>query len=70
MSAFKYSIQIMGSKITLSLANDEASMEEHFKSQLVNEGRSSNALTFVNLYIRFSPLMGSVALITNGVHEC
>lgn len=56
--AFKYSMRIVGSRITPSLANDEAAMAEAVKRQLVNEGRSSDALTFADLYRRFSAITG------------
>lgn len=56
--AFKYAMRIVGSRITPSLANDEAAMAEAVKRQLVNEGRSSDALTFADLYRRFSALTG------------
>lgn len=56
--AFKYAMRIVGSRITPSLANDEAAMAEAVKRQLVNEGRSSDALTFADLYRRFSVLTG------------
>ena len=64
--AFKYSMRIVGRLLTLSLANDKVAMAEAVKSQLVNEGIFSDALTFVDLYICFSSLEGFVALITNG----
>eukprot|EP01018_Ginkgo_biloba_P005129 Gb_19455 [translate_table: standard] len=56
--AYKYTMRIIGSRIMPSLANDEAAMAESIKRQLVHEGRSSDALTFADLYRRFSSQTG------------
>ncbi|XP_057872402.1 gamma-tubulin complex component 3 [Cryptomeria japonica] len=52
--AYQYAMRIVGSRITPSLATDEAAMSEAIKRQLVHQGRSSDALTFADLYRRFS----------------
>ncbi|KAH9321324.1 hypothetical protein KI387_015963, partial [Taxus chinensis] len=52
--AHQYAMRIVGSRISPSLATDEAAMAESIKRQLVHQGRSSDALTFADLYRRFS----------------
>lgn len=56
---YKYAMRIFGSRIVPAIANDESAMAESIKRQLVLEGRSSDALTFADLYRRFSAQTGS-----------
>ncbi|KAI3868102.1 hypothetical protein MKX03_035318 [Papaver bracteatum] len=57
--ALKYAMRILGSRMTPSISIDEASMAESIKRHLVNEGKSSDALTFADLYTKFSSKSGS-----------
>lgn len=56
--AYNYAVRIFGSRIVPSLANDEAAMAESIKRQLVLQSRPSDALTFADLYRRFSSQTG------------
>ncbi|KAL3701451.1 hypothetical protein R1sor_019473 [Riccia sorocarpa] len=56
--AFQYAMRIIGSRIAPSIASDEVAMAESIKRQLVQEGRSSDALTFADLHRRFASLNG------------
>ena len=52
--SLRYAIRILSSRMTPSIASDEASMAESIKRQLVFQGKSSEALTFADLYSKFS----------------
>ncbi|KAJ4970248.1 hypothetical protein NE237_003347 [Protea cynaroides] len=56
--ALKYAIRILGSRMTPSISIDEAAMAESIKRHLVNQGKSSDALTFADLYTKFSSKSG------------
>ncbi|XP_020526076.1 LOW QUALITY PROTEIN: gamma-tubulin complex component 3 [Amborella trichopoda] len=56
--AYKYASRILSSRMTPSIAADEAAMAESIKRQLVLEGRSSDALAFADLYSKFSSKSG------------
>ncbi|CAM6099365.1 unnamed protein product [Calypogeia fissa] len=56
--AFQYAMRIIGSRIAPSLVNDEVAMGEAIKRKLVQEGRSSDALTFADLHRRFASQSG------------
>ncbi|OVA20718.1 Spc97/Spc98 [Macleaya cordata] len=56
--ALKYAMRILGSRMTPSISIDEAAMAESIKRHLVNEGKSSDALTFADLYTKFSSKSG------------
>ncbi|KAF5200937.1 Gamma-tubulin complex component [Thalictrum thalictroides] len=56
--ALKYAMRILSSRLTPSISIDEASMAESIKRNLVNEGKSSDALTFADLYNKFSSKSG------------
>jgi len=55
-------MRIIGSRISPSLANDEGAMAEAIKRQLVQENRSSDALTFADLHRRLSLQSGPGSL--------
>ncbi|XP_077240997.1 spindle pole body component 98 [Tasmannia lanceolata] len=57
-NALKYAMTILGSRMTPSISVDEAAMAESIKRQLVNEGKTSDALTFTDLYTKFSSKSG------------
>ncbi|XXG51347.1 hypothetical protein AAC387_Pa02g5143 [Persea americana] len=52
--SLKYAIRILSSRISPSVTIDEAAIAESIKRRLVNEGKSSEALTFADLYSKFS----------------
>ncbi|XP_068645827.1 gamma-tubulin complex component 3-like [Aristolochia californica] len=54
----KYAIRILNSRMTPSIAADESAMVESIKRLLVNEGKSSNALTFADMYAKLSTKSG------------
>ncbi|XP_019165844.1 PREDICTED: gamma-tubulin complex component 3 isoform X2 [Ipomoea nil] len=56
--AFKYAVRILSSRMTPTIAVDEASMAESIKRQLATQGKSSEALTFADLYSKFSSKTG------------
>ncbi|XP_043691114.1 gamma-tubulin complex component 3-like [Telopea speciosissima] len=56
--ALKYAMRILGSRMTPSISIDEAAMAESIKRHLVNQGKSSDALTFADLYTKFSSKSG------------
>lgn len=56
--ALKYALRILSSRMTPSIAPDAAAMAESIKRQLATRGKSSEALTFMDLYSKFSAKMG------------
>ncbi|GAB2266886.1 Gamma-tubulin complex component 3 [Dionaea muscipula] len=56
--ALRYAIRILSSRLTPSIAPDEASMAESIKRQLALQGKSSQALTFADLYSKFASKTG------------
>lgn len=60
--AHQYAMRIIGSRISPSLANDEAAMAEAIKRQLVQENRSADALSFADLHRRISSYSGPGAI--------
>ncbi|KAL5707865.1 Gamma-tubulin complex component 3 [Ranunculus cassubicifolius] len=54
----RYAMRILSSRMTPSISIDESSMAESIKRNLVNEGKSSDALTFADLYNKFSSKSG------------
>ncbi|KAK6941949.1 Gamma tubulin complex component, C-terminal [Dillenia turbinata] len=56
--AFKYALRILSSRMTPSISSDESAMAESIKRQLVTQGKSSQALTFADLYTKFSSKSG------------
>lgn len=56
--AHRYAMRIIGSRISPSLVNDEGAMAEAIKRQLVQENRSSDALTFADLHRRLASQSG------------
>lgn len=56
--ALKYAMRILSSRMTPSISVDESSMAESIQRSLVNEGKSSQALSFADLYTKFSSKSG------------
>ncbi|XP_031497208.1 gamma-tubulin complex component 3 isoform X2 [Nymphaea colorata] len=52
--AFRYAMRIIASRMSPSVSPDEAAVAESIKRQLVNDGHSSDALAFADLYSKFS----------------
>ncbi|KAL2464741.1 Gamma-tubulin complex component 3 [Forsythia ovata] len=56
--ALKYSIRILSSRMTPSISVDETAMAESIKRRLASAGKSSEALTFADLYSKFASKTG------------
>ncbi|TMW82708.1 hypothetical protein EJD97_005251 [Solanum chilense] len=52
--ALRYAIRILSSRMTPSIAADESAMVESIKRRLATQGKSSDALTFADVYTKFS----------------
>ncbi|KAL8041596.1 hypothetical protein ABFS82_10G173500 [Erythranthe guttata] len=52
--SLKYSLRILSSRMTPSIAADDSAMAESIKRRLATAGKSSEALTFADLYAKFS----------------
>ncbi|KAL3637329.1 Gamma-tubulin complex component 3 [Castilleja foliolosa] len=52
--ALKYSLRILSSRMTSSIAADDSAMAESIKRRLATSGKSSDALTFADLFTKFS----------------
>ncbi|GFP91661.1 gamma-tubulin complex component 3 [Phtheirospermum japonicum] len=52
--ALKYSLRILSSRMTSSIAPDDSAMAESIKRRLATSGKSSEALTFADLFAKFS----------------
>ncbi|XP_074307024.1 gamma-tubulin complex component 3-like [Silene latifolia] len=57
--ALRYAIRILSSRLTPSITSDEAAMAESIKRQLFSQGKSSDALSFAELYSKFALKNGS-----------
>ncbi|XP_016541058.2 gamma-tubulin complex component 3 [Capsicum annuum] len=53
-----YAIRILSSRMTPSISPNEAAMVESIKRNLATQGKSSDALTFADLYTKFSSKIG------------
>ncbi|KAL9677538.1 hypothetical protein QQ045_005771 [Rhodiola kirilowii] len=56
--SLRYSIRILTSRMSPSIAPDSAAMAESIKRHLATQGNSSKALTFSELYTRFASKTG------------
>ncbi|XP_027069148.1 gamma-tubulin complex component 3-like isoform X2 [Coffea arabica] len=56
--ALRYALRILSSRMTPSIAPDDAAMAESIKRRLATQGKSSEALTFTDLYSKFSSKTG------------
>ncbi|XP_010668610.2 gamma-tubulin complex component 3 [Beta vulgaris subsp. vulgaris] len=56
--ATRYAIRILSSRMTPSIAADEGAMAESIKRHLVTQGKSSQALSFADLYSKFASKTG------------
>ncbi|KAL9233031.1 hypothetical protein vseg_008074 [Gypsophila vaccaria] len=54
----RYAIRILSSRMTPSIAPDEAAMAESIKRHLVTQGKSSEALSFADIYSKFTSKAG------------
>ncbi|KAL4587567.1 hypothetical protein LXL04_000439 [Taraxacum kok-saghyz] len=57
-SNVKYAARILSSRMTPSISADEAAMAYSIKSQLVKQGKLSDALSFADLYSKFASKIG------------
>ncbi|KAK9671631.1 hypothetical protein RND81_12G043800 [Saponaria officinalis] len=56
--SLRYAIRILSSRMTPSIAADEAAMAESIKRHLVTQGKSSEALSFADIYSKFASKSG------------
>ncbi|KAF6165520.1 hypothetical protein GIB67_015843 [Kingdonia uniflora] len=56
--SLKYAMRILSSRMTPSISIDDSAIAESIKRQLVNEGKSSDALNFADLFTKFSSKSG------------
>ncbi|KAG7033560.1 Gamma-tubulin complex component 3, partial [Cucurbita argyrosperma subsp. argyrosperma] len=56
--SLRYAIRILTSRMTPSIAPDAAAIAESIKRRLATEGKSSQALTFADLYTKFASKTG------------
>ncbi|GAV63976.1 Spc97_Spc98 domain-containing protein [Cephalotus follicularis] len=57
-TSFRYAIRILSSRLTPSIAPDAAAIAESVKRRLATQGRSSDALSFSDLYAKFAAKTG------------
>lgn len=57
--SLKYALRILSSRMTPSIAVDEAAMADSIKRQLATQGKTSDALIFADLYSKFASKSGS-----------
>ncbi|WCJ34041.1 Gamma-tubulin complex component 3 [Euphorbia peplus] len=57
-NAFRYAIRILSSRLTPSIAPDASAISESIKRRLATQGKSSEALTFADLYNKFASKTG------------
>ncbi|KDP24650.1 hypothetical protein JCGZ_25566 [Jatropha curcas] len=57
-NALRYTIRILSSRLTPSIAPDAAAIAESIKRRLATQGKSSQALTFADLYTKFASKTG------------
>ncbi|KAL8215285.1 hypothetical protein R6Q57_004734 [Mikania cordata] len=57
-SNVRYATRILSSRMTPSISADEAAMAYSIKSQLVKQGKLSDALSFADLYSKFASKIG------------
>ncbi|KAK2989172.1 hypothetical protein RJ640_029364 [Escallonia rubra] len=60
--ALRYAVRILSSRMTPSIAADEAAMAESITRRLATQGNSSDALTFADLYSKFALKTGPGSL--------
>ncbi|KAL6141532.1 hypothetical protein ACLB2K_059820 [Fragaria x ananassa] len=57
-TSLRYAIRILSSRLTPSVAPDAAAIAESTKRRLATQGKSSQALTFADLYTKFASKTG------------
>lgn len=57
-NSFRYALRILSSRLTPSIAPDAAAIAESIKRRLATQGKSSDALTFADLFSKFSSRTG------------
>lgn len=57
-NSFRYALRILSSRLTPSIAPDAAAIAESIKRRLATQGNSSDALTFSDLFTKFSSKTG------------
>ncbi|XP_031256517.1 gamma-tubulin complex component 3 [Pistacia vera] len=58
-ASLRYAVRILSSRLTPSIAPDAAAIAESIKRRLATQGRSSDALTFSDLFTKFSAKTGT-----------
>lgn len=57
-NSLRYAVRILSSRLTPSIAPDSAAIAESIKRRLATRGKSSQALTFAELYTKFASKTG------------
>lgn len=57
-NSFRYALRILSSRLTPSIAPDAAAIAESVKRRLATQGKSSDALSFADLFAKFSSKAG------------
>lgn len=57
-NSFRYALRILSSRLTPSIAPDAAAIAESVKRRLATHGKSSDALSFADLFAKFSSKTG------------
>lgn len=57
-NSFRYALRILSSRLTPSIAPDAAAISESIKRRLATQGKSSDALSFADLFAKFSSKTG------------
>ncbi|EEF30048.1 gamma-tubulin complex component 3 [Ricinus communis] len=57
-NALRYAVRILSSRLTPSISPDSAAIAESIKRRLATQGKSSQALTFADLYNKFASKNG------------
>lgn len=57
-NSFRYALRILSSRLTPSIAPDAAAIAESVKRRLATQGKSSDALSFADLFAKFSSKTG------------
>lgn len=57
-NSLRYAVRILSSRLTPSIAPDSDAIAESIKRRLATQGKSSQALTFAELYTKFASITG------------
>ncbi|KAM7265131.1 hypothetical protein ACFE04_002814 [Oxalis oulophora] len=64
-SSLRYAYRILSSRLTPSISPDSAAIAESIKRRLATQGKSSDALTFSDLYSKFAAKTGPGSVVNN-----